>query len=311
TTCYPRLSMDIFLELYRSLFPYLLFIPLGYWVNKKQWMSKSWITKPLIYGFMPVLVVSHVLEADAVKLAILPVLSFLLAAAMIFPARLAYKHLPKADEPFLLESSFSFFNVAFFGIPIVTALFGEEGVTTLICIYIGTALYGNTIGYFQVAKSKYSTKKAISEIFKIPFLYVFLLALILKWLEVESPKPLTPIVDVFSVVVSAGGMMMVGMNVLRVDFKKLDKKYFAKILSLRLLSAALIMGLLLIAEFAILDQLEEEDRQMLALIPFFPVAANVTVYASFIETKEEQSGLLVLLTVGISLFFVPLVAMWF
>lgn len=303
--------MDIFLELYRSLFPYLLFIPLGYWVNKKQWMSKSWITKPLIYGFMPVLVVSHVLEADAVKLAILPVLSFLLAAAMIFPARLAYKHLPKADEPFLLESSFSFFNVAFFGIPIVTALFGEEGVTTLICIYIGTALYGNTIGYFQVAKSKYSTKKAISEIFKIPFLYVFLLALILKWLEVESPKPLTPIVDVFSVVVSAGGMMMVGMNVLRVDFKKLDKKYFAKILSLRLLSAALIMGLLLIAEFAILDQLEEEDRQMLALIPFFPVAANVTVYASFIETKEEQSGLLVLLTVGISLFFVPLVAMWF
>jgi len=303
--------MDIFLELYRSLFPYLLFIPLGYWVNKKQWMSKSWITKPLIYGFMPVLVVSHVLEADAVKLAILPVLSFLLAAAMIFPARLAYKHLPKADEPFLLESSFSFFNVAFFGIPIVTALFGEEGVTTLICIYIGTALYGNTIGYFQVAKSKYSTKKAISEIFKIPFLYVFLLALILKWLEVESPKPLTPIVDVFSVVVSAGGMMMVGMNVLKVDFKKLDKKYFAKILSLRLLSAALIMGLLLIAEFAILDQLEEEDRQMLALIPFFPVAANVTVYASFIETKEEQSGLLVLLTVGISLFFVPLVAMWF
>lgn len=274
-------------------------------------MSKSWITKPLIYGFMPVLVVSHVLEADAVKLAILPVLSFLLAAAMIFPARLAYKHLPKADEPFLLESSFSFFNVAFFGIPIVTALFGEEGVTTLICIYIGTALYGNTIGYFQVAKSKYSTKKAISEIFKIPFLYVFLLALILKWLEVESPKPLTPIVDVFSVVVSAGGMMMVGMNVLKVDFKKLDKKYFAKILSLRLLSAALIMGLLLIAEFAILDQLEEEDRQMLALIPFFPVAANVTVYASFIETKEEQSGLLVLLTVGISLFFVPLVAMWF
>src|SRR5690606_15735522 len=169
TTCYPRLSMDIFLELYMSLFPYLLFIPLGYWVNKKQWMSKSWITKPLIYGFMPVLVVSHVLEADAVKLAILPVLSFLLAAAMIFPARLAYKHLPKADEPFLLESSFSFFNVAFFGIPIVTALFGEEGITTLICIYIGTALYGNTIGYFQVAKSKYPTKKAISEIFKIPF----------------------------------------------------------------------------------------------------------------------------------------------
>ena len=303
--------MDVFLELYKSLFPYLLFIPLGYWVNKKEWVPKPWITKPLIYGFMPVLVINHVLEADAVKLTILPIISFLLASAMILPARLAYKKINKADEPFLLESSFSFFNVAFFGIPVVTALFGEEGVTTLICIYVGTALYGNTMGYFQVAKSKFSTREAISKIFKIPFLYVFLLALGLKFFEVETPDPLTPVVDVFSVVVSAGGMMMVGMNVLKVDFKALDKKYFTKILSLRMVSAVLIMGLLLLLEYWLIDQLEEEDRQMLALIPFFPVAANVTVYASFLESKEEQSGLLVLLTVAISLIFVPLVAMWF
>lgn len=303
--------MDVFLELYKSLFPYLLFIPLGYWVNKKEWVPKSWITKPLIYGFMPVLVINHILEADALKLIILPIISFLLAAAMILPARLAYKNITKADEPFLLESSFSFFNVAFFGIPVVTALFGEEGVTTLICIYVGTALYGNTIGYFQVAKSKFSTREAIGKIFKIPFLYVFLLALGLKFFEVETPDPLTPVVDVFSVVVSAGGMMMVGMNVLKVDFKALDKKYFTKILSLRMASAVLIMGLLLLLEYWLIDKLEEEDRQMLALIPFFPVAANVTVYASFLESKEEQSGLLVLLTVAISLIFVPLVAMWF
>jgi len=303
--------MEVYIELYKSIFPYLLFIPIGYWLNKKQWVPKAWITKPLIYGFMPVLVINHVLEAEAVKLAILPVLSFSLAAAMILPARWAYKKMPKADEPFLLESSFSFFNVAFFGIPVVTALFGEEGVTTLICIYIGTALYGNTIGYYQVARSKYSKKKALLKIFKIPFLYVFLGALGMKLLEVETPDTLSPIIDVFSVVVSAGGMMMVGMNVLNVNFKALDKKYFSKILSLRMLCAALIMGLLLLAEFRLLDQLGDEDRQMLALIPFFPIAASVTVYASFIESKEEQSSILVLLTVMISLLFVPLVAVWF
>ena len=303
--------MDVFLELYKSLFPYLLFIPIGYWVNKKNWVPKAWITNPLIYVLMPVLVINHILEADGVKLAVLPIISFLLAAAMILPARVAYNKIAKADELFLLESSFSFFNVAFFGIPVVTALFGEEGVTTLICIYVGTALYGNTIGYFQVAKSKFSTKKALTKIFKIPFLYVFLLALGLKLMQVEMPEPLTPVVDVFSVVVSAGGMMMVGMNVIKVDFKKLDKKYFSKILSLRLISAVIIMGILLLLEYWLVDGLEEEDRQMLALIPLFPVAANVTVYASFLKSKEEQSGLLVLLTVGLSLILVPLVAMWF
>src|SRR5690606_22398625 len=302
--------MDVFFELYKSIFPYLLFIPLGYWVNKKGWIDKAWLTKPLIYGLMPVLVINHVLEADAVKLTILPIISFLLAGAMILPARLAHRNIDQADEPHLLKSAFSFFNVAFFGIPVVTALFGEEGITTLICIYIGTALYGNTIGYFQVARSKYSTRKSLREIFKIPFLYVFLLALGLKFCEVETPDSVTPVIDVFSVVVSAGGMMMVGMNVLKVDFEALDKQYFAKILSLRMVSAAVFMALLLLLEFWLIDMLEEEDRQMLALIPFFPVAANVTVYASFLESKEEQSGLLVLMTVVISLLFVPLVAMW-
>lgn len=303
--------MDVFFELYKSIFPYLLFIPLGYWVNKKGWIDKAWLTKPLIYGLMPVLVINHVLEADAVKLTVLPIISFLLAGAMILPARIAHRNIDQADEPHLLKSAFSFFNVAFFGIPVVTALFGEEGITTLICIYIGTALYGNTIGYFQVARSTYSTKKSLRKIFKIPFLYVFLLALGFKYFQVETPDSVTPVIDVFSVVVSAGGMMMVGMNVLKVDFEALDKKYFAKILSLRMLSAAVFMALLLLLEFWLIDMLEEEDRQMLALIPFFPVAANVTVYASFLESKEEQSGLLVLMTVVISLLFVPLVAMWF
>jgi len=303
--------MDVFFELYKSLFPYLLFIPLGYWVGKKKWVPKSWITAPLIYVLMPVLVINHVLEAEAVKLAVLPVISFLLAAAMILPAKAAYKYFSKDDNPYLLESSFSFFNVAFFGIPVVTALFGEEGVTTLICIYVGTALYGNTIGYYQVAKSKFSTRDAVSKIFKIPFLYVFLLALALKFFQVEVPDVVTPVVDVFSVVVSAGGMMMVGMNIIKVNFKGLKVKYFGKILSLRLISAIVIMGLLIGLESFLVAQLETEDIQMLALIPFFPVAANVTVYASFLHSKEEESALMVFLTVGLSLILVPLVAMFF
>src|SRR5690606_37271342 len=104
------------------------------------------------------------LEADEVKLTILPIVSFSMAGAMILPAMWAYYHMAKADNPHLIQSSFSFFNVPFFGIAVVTALFGEEGVTTLICIYIGTAFYGDTIGYFQVAKSRYSTREALGKL---------------------------------------------------------------------------------------------------------------------------------------------------
>lgn len=40
---------------------------------------------------------------------------------MIFPAIWVYINLSKADNPHLIKSSFSFFNVAVFGIPLVTA----------------------------------------------------------------------------------------------------------------------------------------------------------------------------------------------
>ncbi|MEX2591969.1 MAG: hypothetical protein WD426_04285 [Anditalea sp.] len=274
-------------------------------------MSKAWVTLPLIYFLMPSLVINHVLEADAVKLALLPLISFSMAAAMVLPAKVAYQYFSNTDNSYLLKSSFSFFNVAFFGIPVVMALFGKEGITSLICIYIGTALYGNTIGYYLVAKSKFSTREALAKIFKIPFIYAFLFALALKFLRYEIPEEVIPVMDVFSVIVSAGGMMILGMNVIKVNFRGLDKGYFIKILSLRTISAVGIMAILLLLEFLLVDQLEQEDRQMLSLVPFFPVAANVTVYASFLQSKEEASAILVLLTIGLSLILVPLVAVWF
>lgn len=303
--------MEVILDLYQSLFPYLLFIPLGYWMGIKKKYTKVWLTNLLIYLLMPVLVINHILEADKVKLTVLPIISFLLAAAMVFPAKIAFHFFSKAENPYLLKSSFSFFNVAFFGIPIFTTLFGEESITALICIYLGSGLYGNTIGYYLVAKSKYSTRRAISKIFKIPFLYVFLFAFVLKFMKFEMPVGAGTVMHLFGLVVSAGGMMIIGMNLIKINFQALDRSYFFRILSLRTVSAVGIMGLLLLLEFFLLDQLGLEDRKMLALIPFFPVAANVTVYASFLQSKEEASALWVLFTLIISLVLVPLVAMWY
>ncbi|HLU89996.1 MAG TPA: hypothetical protein VKZ51_09210 [Cyclobacteriaceae bacterium] len=303
--------MEVFGEFYGSLLPYLLFIPLGFWIGKKQWLTKNWITGPLIYVLMPVLVINHVLKADEVKLTLLPIMAFLLAAAMVIPAKLCHHYISRSDDPLILKSAFSYFNVAFFGIPIVTALFGAEMVTTLICIYLGTALYGNTVGFYQIAKSKYSAQKAIFKVLKIPFLYIFLLALVLKIWGAETPKPLAPLVDVISVVVSAGGMMMVGMNVVKVDFTGIDKRYFIKTLSFRTTSALLIVTLLIALEYVFMDDLDPKDRNILLLVALFPVAANLTVYASFLGSKEEASALIVLLTMGLSLILVPLAAMWF
>lgn len=303
--------MDTFKSLYLSLLPYLCCIPIGYLISKRDWIPKSWIHKPLLFVLLPILVIDHVLNAGFSNLVILAVISFLLAFLMIFPAILVNRSIDDSGDLNILKSGFSYFNVAFFGIPTVKSLFGEDAVTTLICIYVGTALYGNIIGYIQVAKSKYSTKKAIIEVLKVPFIYIIILALILKAFKVETPEAVKPIVSVLGTIVSVMGMLIIGMNLTNIRFKSLNWGYYGKVLGVRAISAVIITAALMALEYWLIDGLDKEQRQVMALIPLFPIAANLAVFSSFLKSQEKEAALLIVFSMVLSLILVPLGALIF
>ncbi|MAG87479.1 MAG: hypothetical protein CMB97_08970 [Flavobacteriaceae bacterium] len=303
--------MDTFKSLYLSLLPYLCCIPIGYLISKRDWIPKSWIHKPLLFVLLPILVIDHVLNAGFSNLVILAVISFLLAFLMIFPAILVNRSIDDSGDINILKSGFSYFNVAFFGIPTVKSLFGEDAVTTLICIYVGTALYGNIIGYIQVAKSKYSTKKAIIEVLKVPFIYIIILALILKAFKVETPEAVKPIVSVLGTIVSVMGMLIIGMNLTNIRFKSLNWGYYSKVLGVRAISAVIITAALMGLEYWLIDGLDKEQRQVMALIPLFPIAANLAVFSSFLKSQEKEAALLIVFSMVLSLILVPLGALIF
>jgi malate permease and related proteins len=302
--------MEPVIDLLKSIFPYLLCIPIGYWIEKKSLFPKSFITGPLIYIMMPILVIYHILEADNTKLLTLPVFSFLLSLAMVLPAKLSHKTFATEYDVHLLKSSFSFFNVAFFGIPIVTALYGNDGLTILICIYIGSALYGDVVGYFLMARSKYSVNESIKKIFQVPFIYAFAIGLLIKWVDVELPQFVEPATDIIGILVSAGGMAIIGSNLTNLNFKDIDWKFVKKAVSFRQISAMAFMAVLLSAEYFIFQFLEVEEREILALIALFPVAANVTVFASLFGSEETNSAILVLVTLVLSLVLVSVSALF-
>ncbi|MDT0689237.1 hypothetical protein RM549_05535 [Salegentibacter sp. F188] len=300
--------MEIFYKLYAALFPYLLCIPLGYFLKKKELVPKKYIHKPLLFVLIPLLLIDNVLETEMSNLIILATMSFSLAFFVTFPAIWAFKKFDGLDKP-LLISSFSFFNVLFFGIPTVKAIFDQDAVTTLICIYIGTGLFGYTVGYTAVAKSKFGIKKSIKEALKVPFIYAFLLAISLKLFNYELPEFFTPVLDVLGVIVSAAGMTLLGMNITMINFKDLDLSYFSKVLGIRTGSAILIAGFLLAAEYFIFDLLNSQERSVYSLIPLFPIAATLTVFASMLGSEERDSALMIVLSMVVSLILVPLMAM--
>ncbi|MGS2764237.1 AEC family transporter [Sinomicrobium sp. M5D2P9] len=297
--------MGAFKSLYFSLLPYLCFIPIGYILSKRNMIPKAYISKPLLFVLLPVLVIDKVLEASVSNIAILAVISFLLSSLMLIPAILVKRKLESSLNINILKSSYAYFNVAFFGIPVVTALFGEEGITVLICIYIGSALYGNIFGYIQVAKSRYTTRKAVMEVFRVPFIYAISLAIILKIFNVELPEVMNPVSNVLGVVVSVAGMTIIGMNLTNIKFRAVSWSYYGRILGIRILSAILIVILLLSLEFWLVNGLNSEERQVMALISLFPIAVNLAVFASFLNSWEEEAALLILFSTGLSLILVP------
>jgi len=303
--------MEVILELFKNLLPVLAFIGVGYYLKKQFNIKPSLISTPLIFLLIPVLVIYNVSEADTSKIIVIPIITFLISLAMNLPALLAKKTIAKEENINLLKSSFTFFNVLFFGIPVVSALFGQEATSVLICVYLGTALYGDIIGFFQVAKTKLTTKRALIEIVKVPYLYIFIIAIGLKIGGVKIPDGIAPAMDVVGFVVSCLGMMIVGVHLTEVDLKKNKISYFGKILGFRVLSALLLSILVIGGEYLIWENLQTEDYLMLILVPFLPVASNISLFSSYLKTEEERFSLVVFLSIVLSLVLVPVVAQFY
>lgn len=135
-----------------------------------------------------------------------------------------------------------------------------------------------------------------------------MLAIILKVFGFHPPTEVKPVVDFFGTVVSVAGMLIIGINIAQVDFKILKWGYYLKLLSVRVVSAVIIICGLLAVEYGFVNGLTYEETKILILLSLFPIAANLTVFASFLKSNEKQSALLVLLSMAISLILVPLVA---
>ena len=302
--------MKILFKLYSELLPILALIPVGYFLKRKFNIKPEYISTPLIKFLLPVLVFFNMLDAEAEKLYVLPIFTLLLALTMVPVSNFTQKRLAPDFDPLLLRASFSFFNIAFFGIPTVSALFGEEKVSTLICIYLGSALYGDTIGFFQVAKTKSDTREAFKEVMKIPFLYVFVAGIIAKSLGMETPDAVEGLLKFVSLAVSCAGMIIVGFQLENVTAKELKIPYYLKLIGIRTAAAMAIMGILIFAEYHFFNSLEEDDYKMLFLVALFPVATNVTVFASFLDAEQQKPALIVVISALVSLILVSVAALF-
>lgn len=299
--------MDILQELVSRVLPLYGFIIVGFGCNKLFGLKSRFISKVLLYALIPVLIIDNLLKAELSELLVVSGSVFILAALMNIPALLTTRFLVKDFNSNLMKGSFSYYNIGWFGIPVVMALFGEEQMAFIVSAYVGNALYGDTIGYYLVSRTKdLPVKKAIKNVFKIPAIYACIIALVLNLLSVEVPEWFEPGSKGVSWAVSVLGMLIIGVTLGKVKFKHIDYGMFSKILGVRYLSGILFLVLLVFIESQLLGILEDEQQKLMLLLATFPIAANLVVFSSFLATEEKNTALLVGASSIISLILVPI-----
>ncbi len=270
------------------------------------WAAKL-CSKVLVFGLIPLLVIDKVLGGETRQLLVIPPLMFVVSALMSIPAYRLAKRLDGDFDPKLLSASFSFFNVAFFGVPVSQALFGEVGVSTVICAYLGGALYGNTIGYFLIARTKEGTRTAATKALRVPLVYVVIGSIIAKWGGVTMPEAAAPIVSIAGTLVSVLGMAVIGLNVAETGRDDWRPKLMTRILAVRQIAGLILLGAALALEAAFVGILSPRDRVIVGLVALFPIASNVTLFATLLDTNRKAAAILVALSSAVSLVLVLLI----
>lgn len=303
--------MEVLQELATRVLPLYIFIVIG-WVARRKWnLGSKWISKTLLYVLIPLLIIENLLKADLEETAVAGAIIFILAFAMNVPAIFTKRVLAKDYNESLLKGAFSYYNIGWFGIPVVMALFGEQEMPLIISAYMGNVLYGDSIGFYMMSRTKdIPAKEAVKKVLRIPAVYACILAIVLNLFSIELPEAVEPVGTVISWTVSALGMLIIGVTLAGIDFKAIAYGTLSKILGVRYVSGALILILLVFMEHQFLNVLEDDQQKLMLLMATFPIAANLVVFASVLDTEQENAALLVGTSSLISLLLVPLISLF-
>jgi len=97
---------------------------------------------------------------------------------------------------------------------------------------------------------------------------------------------------------------VIGFNLAKAKGGDANAALLARILALRQVSAIILVAVALAIEAAIVGILGGRERILMGLIALFPIAANVSLFASLLGTREKDAATLVALSSVLALVLV-------
>lgn len=288
--------------------PLFLTIVLGYVAGRFAKVKKEPIAHLLIYILAPIVTFHGGFRSGlTLRTALLPAVFFivpsLLSLAVYHGGRLFGEERRK-----LLSFTVGDGNTGYFGIPIMTAIFGDQVVPLLVVCILGLTLYEFSVCFFFAARGRYSVRESLLTMVKLPVLYSFLAGVLLNQLGFHEPVVYAESISRFISAYSVLGMLLLGISMAGVTRAEFDGVFMAILMGCRFLVWPLLMAAFIQLDAALFHALLPEMRPQIFVYSFVPLAANSVAFAAEFELSPGTVALTVVVSTLVSLMLMPFVA---
>ena len=161
------------------------------------WLFQRWrrldvsvLSQTTLWLFSPAFVFSNILDQQASLSGSVRVTgSILLATALMLMIGLVvsklFRYDRKSTSAFMLSTAFP--NAGNMGLPVLLLAFGDPGIEVGILIFVVHAIVGFSVGIFVAASSDQVGLRPLISVFRLPTMYAFGLALLVKYLGISLP----------------------------------------------------------------------------------------------------------------------------
>jgi malate permease and related proteins len=294
-----------FLHLIAKLAPAYGYVIFGYVAKRFGGIPEQRVAKVLFFVLIPLVVFKGALFSSTDRFAILAVLSFLCSIGMAGIGHRMRSRFADVTPGGVLMCLFAYFNIGWFGIPVVYAIWGNAAALVMTALYVGGMLFGNTVGYALIASDAGGARGAVTKLSRVPALYAVVLALLLRQLGcaelLADSGVVSGLLDLATLFTSILGMALVGMSVVTVDIQRVAWGRLAALLVTRILAAAVLVGSLSVILEA-LGVLSPLEAKILRLLPCLPIAANMLVFVAKDRGDVRLVGVALLTSTVLSCF---------
>lgn len=292
--------------------PLYLNILLGFVAGKFIGIARDSVARLMLYLFVPLVIFNGVINTKLdLSIISLPFITFIISCGLCLFFYWMSGFAWHDSTRNLVALSAGTGNTGYFGLPLAILLFNDQGEGIYIMAILGLTVYENSLGFYMIARGRYTAAECISKLVRLPAIYALISGLLFNLLHIPMPDVFAEFMKHIKGAYTVLGMMIIGVGIAGLKHFKIDISFITITFLAKFIAWPLLIALTINLDSHFFGFFDQTIYQALILLSLVPLAANVVVLASLMDIHPDKAATAVLLSTILSIIYIPLMVSCF